>query len=52
MAGEPAADHVPERPHTWRRWNEVASLFTGPEDPNWDADRDAIESGPSTPPDD
>lgn len=46
MAGEHAAHHLPERPQTWRRWDDIAPLFDGPADPSWDTDRDAIESDP------
>jgi hypothetical protein len=31
-----------ERTRTWRRWGDVADIFSGPADPDWDADRKAI----------
>ena len=27
---------------TWRRWGEVDDMVSGPADPDWDADREAI----------
>jgi len=29
VAGRVAARLVPAAPHTWRRWTEIAELFTG-----------------------
>jgi Antitoxin VbhA len=26
----------------WRRWGDVADIFSGPADPDWDADRTAV----------
>jgi hypothetical protein len=42
VAGRPRARLVPAAPQTWRRWAEVAELFSGPEDPAWRDDREAI----------
>jgi prevent-host-death family protein len=42
VAGRPGARLVPAAARTWRRWNDVAELFTGPADPAWDADRAAV----------
>jgi prevent-host-death family protein len=42
VAGRPGARLVPARPRTWRRWADVAELFAGPADPDWDTDRDEI----------
>jgi prevent-host-death family protein len=42
VAGRPGARLVPAVPRTWRRWADVSELFTGPVDPAWDADREAI----------
>ncbi|HEY1839431.1 MAG TPA: type II toxin-antitoxin system prevent-host-death family antitoxin [Mycobacterium sp.] len=42
VAGRPGARLVPAAPRAWRRWSDVAALFTGPADPAWDVDRDEI----------
>lgn len=42
VAGRPAAKLVPAAAHTWRQWNDIAELFTSPDDPEWAADRDRI----------
>lgn len=28
--------------HVWRQWPDIAKLFRGPNDPDWEADRDKI----------
>ncbi|MET0965842.1 MAG: type II toxin-antitoxin system prevent-host-death family antitoxin, partial [Nakamurella sp.] len=33
----------PIRRDRWRTWAEVSSIFAGPDDPNWGADRDRVE---------
>jgi prevent-host-death family protein len=42
VAGRPAARLVPAASRTWRNWPDVATLFAGPEDPSWSADRDEM----------
>lgn len=42
VAGRPGARLVPAVPRAWRRWVDVAELFAGAADPDWDADREAI----------
>jgi prevent-host-death family protein len=42
VAGRPGARLVPVRPRAWRTYDEVADLFAGRPDPDWDADRDRI----------
>jgi hypothetical protein len=27
---------------TWRRWNDIADIFNGPEDSSWASDRDLV----------
>jgi hypothetical protein len=34
---------VPVRPYAWRTYDEVADLFTGRPDPDWQGDRDRID---------
>lgn len=43
VAGRPGARLVPAAPHTWRKWADIADLFTGPADPDWNADRDLVD---------
>jgi prevent-host-death family protein len=43
VAGRPGARLVPAAPHTWRQWGDIADLFTGPADPDWNADRDLVD---------
>ena len=43
VAGRLAARLVPAAPKRWQRWSDIASLFTGPPDPNWERDRDLID---------
>lgn len=42
VAGRPGARLVPATSRAWRRWADVAELFAGPADPDWNADRAAI----------
>lgn len=43
VAGRPSARLVPVAPRAWRRWSEVAELFTGPADSAWEYDRTRVE---------
>jgi prevent-host-death family protein len=43
VAGRPSARLVPIAPRTWRTYEEIAGLFSGPPDPEWEADRDRID---------
>jgi prevent-host-death family protein len=42
VAGRPGARLVPAVPRVWRQWADVATLFEGPADPDWDADREMV----------
>jgi len=42
VSGRPAARLVPADRNTWRRFSEVAELFAGPADANWQRDRELI----------
>ncbi len=42
VAGRPGARLVPAAPRTWRKWADVAELFTGPTDPDWDTDSEEL----------
>ena len=43
VAGRPGARLVPAVPGAWRRWADVAELFAGPGDPDWQGDRAGID---------
>jgi prevent-host-death family protein len=43
VAGRPAAVLGPAAPRTWRTWDEISDIFTGPEDPTWKEDMAAID---------
>ena len=43
VSGRPAAVLGPVNPRAWRRWSDLAPLFTGPTDPEWAADRDGLD---------
>ena len=43
VAGRLAARLVPAAPKRWQRWADIANLFTGPPDPDWNRDRDLID---------
>lgn len=43
VAGRPGARLVPAVPGAWRRWADVAELFAGPADPDWQGDRAGID---------
>ncbi|WP_041775916.1 type II toxin-antitoxin system Phd/YefM family antitoxin [Blastococcus saxobsidens] len=43
VAGRVSARLVPVPPRAWRRWSEVAELFTGPADPAWESDRARVD---------
>jgi len=49
VAGRPAAVLGPVAPRTWRRWDEVASLFGEPVDADWESDRDLLDDAPADP---
>ena len=43
VAGRLAARMVPAAPRRWQRWDDIADLFAGRPDPDWDRDRDLID---------
>ncbi|MBK8445572.1 MAG: type II toxin-antitoxin system prevent-host-death family antitoxin [Micropruina sp.] len=42
VSGRPSARLVPPGPTQWRRWDDVAELFAGPADPDWEHDRSLV----------
>jgi prevent-host-death family protein len=48
--GRPAARIVPVRRRTWRRWSEIADLFTGDRAAEgWAAERDLLDNAITDP---
>jgi prevent-host-death family protein len=45
VSGREAARLVPATPRSWRRWNEISDLFTGPADEAWASDRELVDAG-------
>jgi prevent-host-death family protein len=43
VAGRPAAVLGPVNSRAWRRWDDIADIFTGPADPDWDSDRELVD---------
>jgi len=43
VAGRPAAVLGPVSPRTWRRWDDLAAIFSTPTDPGWATDRDLLD---------
>jgi len=43
VAGRLAARLVPAAPKRWQRWADIANLFAGRADPDWDRDRDLLD---------
>lgn len=44
VSGRPSARMVSAAPRTWRLWDEVAELFSGPADTAWQRDRESIDA--------
>ncbi len=49
VAGRLAARLVPATPQRWRKWEDVADLFAGLVDPDWDSDIRLVEQTISNP---
>jgi prevent-host-death family protein len=49
VAGRPAAVLGPVSPRAWRRWDDLADIFTGPADTDWARDRDLIDGSVADP---
>ncbi|MFC6014528.1 type II toxin-antitoxin system Phd/YefM family antitoxin [Nocardia lasii] len=43
VAGRPSVRLVPVSPAQWRRYDDIAELWSGPADPDWDSDRDLLD---------
>jgi len=49
VAGRLAARLVPAAPRRWQRWIDVADLFAGRPDPDWERDRALIDQSVTNP---
>ncbi len=49
VSGRPAARLVPPAPRRWQRWTDVAGLFDGPADADWERDRGLIDQSVDDP---
>ena len=49
VAGRLAARLVPAAPRQWQRWADIADLFVGRPDPDWDHDRDLVDQSVTDP---
>ena len=49
VAGRPAAVLGPVSPGAWRGWSEVAEVFAGEADGDWERDRDLLDHSPAGP---
>lgn len=49
VAGRPSARLVPVAPRAWRRWDDVAELFSGRSDEEWGEVREALEDSAGDP---
>ena len=43
VAGRLAARLVPAAPRRWQQWSDIAELFDGRPDPDWERDRDRVD---------
>jgi prevent-host-death family protein len=49
VSGRPAARMVPAAPKRWQRWDDVADLFVGRPDPDWEPDVDLVDQSVDNP---
>jgi len=49
VSGRLAARIVPAAPKRWQSWDDIADVFTGRPDPEWERDRDLIDQSISNP---
>lgn len=43
VSGRPSARLVPARPTSWRTFADLADLFSGAPDSDWERDRDRVD---------
>jgi prevent-host-death family protein len=49
VSGRPVAELGPVRSRRWRRYTEIAEVFAGPGDAQWETDRDLLDDELRTP---
>jgi prevent-host-death family protein len=49
VSGRLAARMVPPAPRRWQQWSDIADLFAGRADPDWEADRNLVDQAISNP---
>ena len=49
VAGRLAARLIPAAPRRWQLWDDIAELFTGRPDPDWERDRDRVDQAIENP---
>lgn len=49
VAGRLAARIVPAAPKRWRRWDDIADVFDGRPDPDWERDRVLVDQSVTDP---
>jgi antitoxin (DNA-binding transcriptional repressor) of toxin-antitoxin stability system len=47
--GRLAARMVPAAPRRWQRWDDIADVFAGRPDPDWERDRHLIDQSVADP---
>lgn len=49
VSGRPAARMIPVAPKRWRRWSDIAELFSGRSDPDWLRDVGLVDQSVGNP---
>ena len=49
VAGRLAARLIPAAPKRWQKWSEIADVFAGQVDPDWDRDLELVDQTPTNP---
>lgn len=49
VSGRAVAQLIPMADKRWRKWREVSSVFAGPADPHWAADRERVDNATQDP---
>lgn len=49
VSGRLAARIVPAAPKRWQSWDDIADVFAGRPDPEWERDRDLIDQSVADP---
>jgi prevent-host-death family protein len=49
VSGRPAAVLGPVAPRAWRTWDDIADVFRGPADGDWEADMNLLDASPADP---